>query len=66
MMTGKLKVERERKVAVGVGRKQEGHLVEHSRSSNIGRFTSPLYFAAAVPSPVLGDQDLMGRGLERD
>lgn len=56
MTNGKLKVKRERKVAVGVGRKQESHLMEHSRSSNIGRFTFHLSFVAAV----LGDQDLVG------
>lgn len=55
MTNGKLKVKRERKVAVGVGRK-------HSRSSNIGIFTFPLSFVATV----LRDQDVVGRGLGGD
>lgn len=51
----KAKGEERKEGGCGVGRK-------HSRSSNIGIFTFPLSFVAAV----LRDQDVVGRGLGGD
>lgn len=61
MMDGKLKVERDRKVAAVTGSRQECHLMAHSRSSISGS-SAFLVAEATVPDPVLGDEDLVGSG----